>query len=63
MNVTVDSNFCVGHGMCNMYASEVFHLDDDGFAYVDSPDVPPGLEAAARLGASSCPERAITVKE
>ncbi|TFC71100.1 ferredoxin [Cryobacterium sp. TMS1-20-1] len=60
MKVTIDSDRCVGHGMCNMYASELFHLNDEGHAFVDGPDVPPGLEAVARLGSSACPDRAIT---
>jgi ferredoxin len=44
-----------------MTAPELFHLrDEDGHAYVDSEDVPPGLEDDAQLGADSCPERAIS---
>jgi len=45
-----------------MSAPELFHLrEEDGQAYVLSEEVPPGMEDAARLGAASCPERAITV--
>jgi ferredoxin len=62
MRVSVDPNVCQGHGVCRMSAPELFHLrEEDGKAYVDSEEVPAGMEAAARLGASSCPERAITV--
>jgi ferredoxin len=61
VKVTVEADYCVGHGMCNMYAPEVFHIDDEAKAYVDGPEVAPGLERAAALGASACPERAITV--
>jgi ferredoxin len=62
MRVSVDPNVCQGHGVCRMSAPELFHLrEEDGQAYVDSEVVPAGMEAAARLGASSCPERAITV--
>jgi ferredoxin len=63
MKVNIDSKHCVGHGMCHMYASELFHLDDDGHAYTDTPEVPAALDAAAQLGAAACPERAITVEE
>jgi ferredoxin len=45
-----------------MTAPDLFRLrDDDGHSYVDSEDVPEGMEEAAQLGADSCPERAITV--
>lgn len=45
-----------------MSAPELFHLrDEDGQAYVESEEVPAGMEDAARRGEESCPERAITV--
>lgn len=62
MRVRVDPDVCQGHGVCRMSAPELFHLrEEDGQAYVKSEEVPPGLEEAARLGAASCPERAIAV--
>jgi ferredoxin len=64
MRVSVDPNHCQGHTMCNMVAPELFKLDDqDGHSYVESPEVPAGLEAAARAGAAACPEQAIKVEE
>jgi ferredoxin len=64
MQVEVSEIHCQGHTMCNMVAPELFKLDaEDGHSYVESPDVPPHLEAAARAGMAACPERAITVKE
>lgn len=62
MRVRVDPDVCQGHGVCHMSAPELFHLrDEDGQAYVESEEVPAGLEDAARRGEESCPERAITV--
>ncbi len=62
VRVTVDLEACQGHGVCNMSAPNVFELDDeDGHAIVVADPVPPELEAAAQLGADSCPERAISV--
>jgi ferredoxin len=64
MNVSVDTAKCTGHARCNAVAPAVYNLDDDGYCNIgkDKP-VPPGLEEAARNGAASCPERAITVDE
>lgn len=63
MRITVSKEHCQGHTMCAMAAPELFLLDDeDGHAYVDSPEVPAGLEAKAQRGAAACPERAITVE-
>jgi ferredoxin len=64
MRVRVDPELCQGHGMCHMSAPEIFQLrEDDGHSYVLFEEVPPELEDAARLGAESCPECAITVSQ
>lgn len=64
MRVEIDDGHCQGHAMCNLAAGELYKIDeDDGRAYLDSPEVPGGLEAVARAGAAACPERAITVTE
>jgi ferredoxin len=50
--------------MCHMSAPEIFQLrEEDGHSYVLFEEVPPELEDAARLGAESCPECAITVSQ
>ncbi len=62
MKVRIDTDLCQGHGVCYMTSPDLFHLrDEDGQAFVDSEEVPAGMEDAAQLGADSCPERAISV--
>jgi ferredoxin len=61
--VAVDAGKCCGYRLCAEECPEVFKLDDGGFAYVDDPAVPPGLEERARRGAAACPEDAITVSD
>lgn len=65
MKVTVDGALCTGHGRCYTLAPDVFEPDDEGYnAQRDRPiDVPPEQETAARYGARSCPEGAISVVE
>ncbi|UPW08079.1 ferredoxin [Gordonia terrae] len=64
MRVSVNETHCQGHTMCAMTAPELFNLnDDDGHAYVESPDVPEALETKARRGAAACPERAIILED
>ncbi len=60
MRAAVDDDRCAGHGVCTTMCPEVFSLNDDGYAVVQSPDVPAGLEDAVRRAVQSCPERAIT---
>jgi ferredoxin len=63
VRVSVDPELCQGHGLCRMSAPGVFLLDDeDGHAYVRDEELAPDQEALARLGAESCPERAISLR-
>ena len=61
--VKVDVSKCCGYTTCSEVCPEVYKLDEQGFAYVESDVVPPGLEAKAREGAFMCPEGAIYVGE
>lgn len=63
MRIAVSKELCSGQGRCYAVAPEVYTADDEGFcAQSDTVfDVPPELEAKARLGAETCPEGAITI--
>jgi ferredoxin len=63
LRVRVDPERCVGHGRCYVLAPEIFGEDERGHCRIDRRDVPAEHEAAARLGAESCPEGAIDVEE
>jgi ferredoxin len=62
MHVSIDPDKCHGHGVCCVNAPKVYDIGDDGFAFVTSEEVPPGMEEDARMGAENCPERAITIQ-
>jgi ferredoxin len=64
MKVTVQNNICQGHALCFINCPEVFRLNGkDGHAYVDSADVPPGLEDQVESASLSCPEGAIVLSD
>lgn len=65
MKVKIDGTLCTGNGRCWEYAKEVYDLDDNGYNLHRGKtlDVAPDQEAAARLGASNCPEQAIEILE
>jgi ferredoxin len=62
LRVRVDTAKCCGYTTCADVCPEIFKLDEDGFAFVESELVPLGLEAKAKAGAAACPESAITVE-
>ena len=63
LRVHVDDQACVGTGMCEATAPELFEIGDDGISHVLKEQVPPDLEAAARRAAEDCPTRALSVSE
>jgi ferredoxin len=64
MRIKLDREACQGHGLCAMYAEELFAIDAaDGRAIVVLDPVPPPLEDRARRTVRVCPEVAISIDE
>ena len=63
VRVRVHPALCEGWGNCHRFASAVYPLDAAGYVDLHLLDVPPELAHEARLGADSCPARAITIIE
>jgi len=61
MKIIVDTAACSGHGRCAALAPSVYVLDNLGYNSMNETEVAPEHEAAARIGANNCPERAITL--
>lgn len=57
----VDDQTCVGTGICEATAPDLFEIGDDGISHVLKDEVPPDLVAAAREAAQNCPTRALTL--
>jgi ferredoxin len=62
MRVIVDAGRCQAHGQCNFVCPEIFKLDEWGYAFTESEEVPEGMETPARQAANACPERAISLE-
>ena len=61
MRIEIDPDLCSGHGRCYMAAAQLIDADEQGRGTVLVADVPPELEATARLAAANCPERAVRI--
>jgi ferredoxin len=59
----VDPDICIGCGVCETIAPNVFQLSDGGFAVVIVDEVPVGTEGDVRQAAEECPEGAISIFE
>ena len=63
LHARVDTEMCVGTGMCEATAPDLFEVTEDGTARVLRADVPPELAERAREAAANCPTRALQVDE
>ena len=61
MKVSIDLGKCCGHARCYAVDSELFQLDESGYALHADIDIPPGAEGKARQAEAECPERAISL--
>ncbi|MEE2058546.1 ferredoxin [Rhodococcus artemisiae] len=59
MRVVVDTDRCVGHGLCEAAAPEVFEVGDGGFVTVDDAAAATAAETALRTAVNGCPSAAL----
>lgn len=62
MKVSVDPDICMGCGICEGIAPEVFRLGPEPYAVVLLDPVPEPHQAAVQDAAEQCPEEAISIQ-
>lgn len=63
MEVILDKDLCIGCGVCEGIAPELFSLENAPTAEVLLSPVPEAIQEAARQAAADCPEGAIQVED
>jgi len=61
VRVRVHPGLCEGWGLCHRFGGSIYPLDAEGYVDLHILEVPAEEAAAARLGASVCPARAISI--
>lgn len=61
MKATIDPDRCRGHGICTTICSEMFAINDDGYADVMLPEIPGRLSDEVHDAVKQCPEQAIAI--
>lgn len=59
MRIVVDTDKCVGHGLCEATAPEVFEVGDEGFVNIDDSAAAEADESALQTAVNSCPSAAL----
>lgn len=63
MKAFVDPDVCMGCGVCEGIAPDVFQMNEDNVAVVLLNPIPANLEADVRDAMDQCPEQAISIEE
>ncbi len=63
MKVTVDKDLCLGCGICEGIAPEVFSMANEPYAEVLLDPIPEEFQDAVREAAEECPEECIAIVE
>ncbi|HEX5145162.1 MAG TPA: ferredoxin [Mycobacterium sp.] len=59
MRMEVDLGKCVGHGICETIAEDVFEVRDDGFVVVLRPQCPESDRERMQAAVTQCPAGAL----
>jgi ferredoxin len=62
MRIVLDRAKCIGIGICESLAPEVFEVNDDGDLIVLHAEVPASAEADVAAAAEGCPTRALLLE-
>ncbi|GAA1970364.1 hypothetical protein GCM10009798_33880 [Nocardioides panacihumi] len=63
MRIHIDLDQCDGQGLCEAVDSELFRLDDDGYAARSDVDAPEAVRATVEDAVARCPMGAIRLLE
>ncbi|MER7662820.1 MULTISPECIES: ferredoxin [unclassified Streptomyces] len=61
--VSIDSNTCIGSGMCALTAPSIFTQDDDGYGVVLAGREGGEGDSLLKEAARSCPVQAVTITD
>ncbi len=63
MKAVVNADSCIGCGVCEGIAPDVFTLGEEGIAVVQLDPIPEKFWEDTRQAASDCPDEAIIIEE
>jgi ferredoxin len=63
MKIAASRQLCRGHGQCELFAPDVFEVDDEALVVVKTGTVTGSAEKDVREAISHCPEAAIFEQE
>lgn len=63
MKIVASRELCKGHGQCELFAPDVFEVDDDALVTVKTPVIDPAQQEAVEEAITHCPESALSLAQ
>jgi ferredoxin len=63
VRIVVDYDLCESNGICEGFAPEVFHVDDDDQLQLLQADPPDSLRDQVELAVQRCPRQALSIDD
>lgn len=63
MKIVANRELCKGHGQCELFAPDVFEVDDDALVVLKTDTVADSAASAVREAITHCPETAIWLEQ
>jgi ferredoxin len=62
MKITVDTERCTGHGVCESIADDVFEVGDEGLVHLLQTEVGEDRRSDIESAVAECPTQALSVE-
>lgn len=62
MKITVDTDRCTGHGVCESLAPEIFEVGDDGIVHLLTDDLAEDQRTTIESAVAECPTQALSLE-
>lgn len=63
MRVEVDLGKCIGHGICESIAEDVFEVSDEGWVHIHGDDHPESDRERLQKAVTQCPATALLLQD
>jgi ferredoxin len=62
MRITIDTDKCTGHGVCESLAPEIFEVGDEGIVHLLTESLTENMRSSLEEAVAECPTQALSLE-
>jgi len=62
MKITIDTDKCTGHGVCESLAPEIFEVGDEGIVHLLTESLTDDMRSRLEEAVAECPTQALSLE-